>query len=803
MGQMLRLDVTGMTCGGCVRRAEAALAAVPGVTAARVNLATKRAEVEGPVTLPDLSAALARAGYPAAKTDFRLGVEGATCGSCVTRIEAALRAVPGVIRADFNLADGVARVHAFGGAVTGSDLGAALAKLGYLARETGSTDGTALREAAEQAALWRDVTIAAALTLPVVILAMGPHVWPPLHHWIAANIGVTTSNVVQFLLTTLVLAWPGARFFRLGLPALRHGAPDMNALVVLGTGAAWAFSTVATFAPALLPEASRVVYFEAAAVIVTLILTGRWLESRARGQAGDAIRGLARLQETDAERQTATGWETVPVAALVADDVVRLRPGARVPVDGVILTGAAAVDEAMLTGEPVPAARGPGDRLTGGTIVTDAPLEMRVTAVGADTVLARIMAAVADAQGAKLPIQALVDRVTAVFVPVVIGIAALTFAFWMIAGAGVGVALVAAVSVLVVACPCAMGLATPTSIMVGSGRASELGVLFRRGDALQALAGVDVVAFDKTGTLTEGHPVFRAMTVLGAEDDVLAALAALEQGSEHPVARAVVAEAAKRALVLPVATDVRATPGMGIDGCIGDAAWRIGAGRFFDGLPEALTDAADAMEAAGQTVLFATRDGAGVAVIGVQDSIRPEAARVLDALRARGKRIAMVTGDAAAPAQAVARALGIDTVIAGVLPTAKAAAVAQLQQGGKVAFVGDGINDAPALAAADVGIAMGGGTDIARQAADVVLIGADLRGVATALDISRRTMANIRQNLGWAFGYNIALIPVAAGLLAAFNSPQMSPMLASAAMAASSVLVITNALRLRRVQALA
>ncbi|MFD1194194.1 heavy metal translocating P-type ATPase [Seohaeicola saemankumensis] len=811
MEQTLRLDVTGLSCAGCVRRAEAALSGVEGVQEARVNLATRTAEVshDGTVTPSGAAAALAKAGYPAAEEDLRLAVDGATCGSCVARIEAALQGVPGVVSATFNLADGQARLRVLSGAVDLSALIAAVKRAGYTASPVTDDrpDAAAARDAADIARLRRDTAVAAALTLPVMVLAMGGHVWPPFHHWVHGTIGTGASWVIQFLLTTLVLFGPGLRFFRLGLPALLHRAPDMNALVALGTSAAWGFSTVATFAPGILPPGTAEVYFEAAAVIVTLILMGRWLEARARGQAGQAIRKLAGLQVREARVRRDGVMRTVALAELVTGDEIELRPGARVPTDGTVIEGRSDLDESMVTGEPLPVMRTVGDRVIGGTVNGAGALMIRATATGKDTVLSQIMAAVADAQGAKLPIQSLVDRVTAVFVPVVIAVALLTLGLWLAFGPtpALGLAIVAAVSVLVVACPCAMGLAVPVSIMVGTGRASELGVLFRRGDALQALQGVQIMAFDKTGTLTIGKPVVSGISVLeGAQEDAtLAAIAALEATSDHPIARAVVAEAEARGLQLPQVSGSKASPGLGVEGQVAGAHLKVGAARFFDAVPAALSRTVATWEAEGRSVLFAAMDNRIVAALAVSDQVKPEARAVIDALTAAGVRSAMVTGDSAAAAQAVAAELGIATVIAGVMPTAKADALAELARQGRVGFVGDGINDAPALAAADVGIAMGSGTDVAIEAADIVLMSGDLRGVATAHRISLATMSNIRQNLVWAFGYNVALIPVAAGLLAIFGGPMLSPMLASGAMAASSVLVITNALRLRRLRAVA
>ena len=804
----LTLEVTGLNCGGCVRRAETALSEMPGTCEARVNLATRKAEIEhdGSLTPAAVAARLQEAGYPASETTLVLDVEGATCGSCAARIEGAMTALPGVEEASFNLANGTARAKVLTGAVDMRDVIQAIEKAGYSAREARSgasaSEQAEARAEAEAAGLRRDTLLAGALSLPVVVLAMGAHLVPGFHMLIENSIGMATSNVIQFLLTTLVLAWPGARFFHQGLPTLRHMAPDMNALVVLGTSAAWAYSTVATFAPGVLPEGAAHVYFEAAAVIVTLILAGRWMEARARGRASAAIRRLAGLQVREAMLRAPDGTlSPVPVSALQPGDMIALKPGDRLPVDGVVAEGTSDIDESMVTGEPIPATRRPGDPVIGGTVNGAGALVMRATATGEDTVLARIMQAVDEAQGAKLPIQNLVDRVAQVFVPAVIVVALLTLAVWLLAGGGLGAAVVAAVSVLVVACPCAMGLAVPVSIMVGTGRAAELGVLFRRGDALQRMQEAQVVAFDKTGTLTLGKPVLGGIAALGAEDEALAALAALEAQSEHPIGRAIVAGAEARGLTLPQAEGVTAIPGEGLTGLVGGEEIRIGNRAFLRcDLPPELESQAVAWENEGATVLYAEKLNQPLAVLAISDEIREETRAVIAALKARGLHPAMVTGDSQAAARHVAHELGIEHIRAEVKPTDKARAVEELRaEAGAVIFAGDGINDAPALAAADVGIAMGSGTDVAMEAAEVVLIGGDLRGVVTAMDLSRRTISNIHQNLFWAFAYNVALIPVAAGLLALWSGPMLSPMLASAAMAASSVVVVSNALRLRRV----
>ena len=804
--QPLSFQIDNMSCASCVGRVERSLRAVPGVTEARVNLAAERAEVQGGQA-GELVQALERAGYPPRRETVRLRVEGMSCASCSGRVERALAAVPGVLAARVNLAAETAEVERFAGSAAMTDLVAAAQAAGYAARDAeGRPDEAAPedRKAMEATGLRRRTWIAAALTLPVVVLAMGAHVIPGFHMAIEGSIGIRASWLIQFALTTLVIAWPGRIFLTRGLPALVRGAPDMNSLVALGTLAAWGYSTVATFAPTLLPEAARTVYFEAAGVIITLILLGRALEARAKGRTGAAIRALIDLQSSVARVER--GGEVVEIAteALLPGDVMLVRPGDRIAADGEVVSGESRVDEAMLTGEPVPVAKRAGDAVTGGTVNGTGALRVRATRVGSETRLAGIIRMVEAAQGAKLPIQGLVDRITLRFVPAVLVLAALTVGAWLLFGPAPSLthALVAGVSVLIIACPCAMGLAVPTSIMVGTGRAASLGVLFRRGDALQALDGVGIVAFDKTGTLTEGRPALTDISALADvdEDAMLADVATLETQSEHPLGAAIVAAAGARGLSLGRAQSVEAVPGRGLRGRIGDRALLVGNARLLteagiDAAP--LADLARAHAERGRTPVLVAIDGRPVAALAVADPVRPEARAAVSALKAMGVEVAMITGDARATAQAIAAELGIDHVEAEVMPEGKLAAVEALRARGSVAFVGDGINDAPALAAADVGIAMGGGTEVAIESAEVVLSSGRIGAAVDALAVSRRVMRNIRQNLGWAFGYNVALIPVAAGALYPWNGMLLSPVLAAAAMSASSVLVLSNALRLR------
>ncbi|MBW4983500.1 heavy metal translocating P-type ATPase [Mameliella sp. CS4] len=805
------LSVDGMSCASCVGRVERGLSALDGVRQVSVNLASESARmtVDSPDRIAAAVAALDDLGYPARTATVKLSIASMSCASCVGRVDKALEAVPGVLEVNVNLAAETATVRYVEGAATHADLLAASADIGYpatVAEAAGGEDRTA-RKAEEARDLARRTTFAAALALPVFLVEMGGHLVPAFHHWINAMIGQQTSWVLQFLLTTLVLAGPGRVFYLKGFPALFKGAPDMNSLVAVGTGAAYLYSVVATFLPALLPDAVRAVYFEAAAVIVVLILLGRFLEARAKGRTGAAIQKLLGLQVRSA--RVMRGGESVEISVddLAQGDIVLVRPGERIATDGEVVEGSSHVDESMLTGEPVPAGKTPGDAVTGGTVNGAGSLQFRATRVGADTTLSQIIRMVEEAQGAKLPIQGLVDRITLWFVPAVMAAAVLTVLVWLVVGPSpaVTLALVAGVSVLIIACPCAMGLATPTSIMVGTGRAAELGVLFRKGDALQQLDSVDVVALDKTGTVTEGRPELTDLVLAEGFDrgDVLTKIAAVEERSEHPVAQAILRAARAEGAPRAEAEGFTSVTGHGVRATVEGAEVLVGADRFMtrEGIDAgALAAQETALAERGRTALYAAIDGRFAAVIGVADPVKPASRAAIAALHEKGLKVAMITGDKRETAEAIARETGIDHVVAGVLPDGKVAALDELRAGNRrIAFVGDGINDAPALAHADVGIAIGTGTDVAIESADVVLMSGDLRGVVNAFEVSRRTMRNIRQNLFWAFAYNTALIPVAAGVLYPAFGVLLSPMLAAGAMALSSVFVLTNALRLRRV----
>ncbi|KPF42301.1 heavy metal translocating P-type ATPase [Rhizobium sp. AAP43] len=901
------IPVEGMTCASCVRRVEKAAASVPGVEMSTVNYAAETLSVTpGPgFSAAALVAAIGKAGYEARPETIRLEIEDMTCASCVSRVEKALKTVPSVETANVNLATGEAVVTVLGGVAALSQMKAAVEKAGYTAHLAGSAgvetaggagfggkgggnvggkgggaaisgaatvpgmqgadagsadpvadptaqaaDARSQRKAREIAGLQRDVILAAILTLPLFVVEMGAHLYPPLHHQLMGIFPGNTLYYLEFALATAVLAGPGRRFYQKGLPALVRLAPDMNALVALGTGAAYLYSLVTTFAPALLPADARHVYYEAATVIVVLILLGRLLEARAKGRTGAAIRKLAGLQAKTARVERDGETRDVALSEVMLGDTVIVRPGERIPVDGRVLDGASAVDEAMISGEPIPVEKRPGDTVIGGTVNGSGSFRFEATGIGSDMMLSRIIRMVEEAQGAKLPIQKLVDEVTGWFVPAVIGIAVVTFFLWLLLGPEPAYThgLVAAVAVLIIACPCAMGLATPTSIMVGTGRAAEIGVLFRKGEALQTLAGIDWLVMDKTGTITAGKPeVTEIVTAEGfAEEEVLRMAASLEARSEHPLADAILRAAEGRGITLSAVENVEAVAGFGVTGVVDGRRVSAGADRFMvklgvmphghsenplpnpspqgggavsadarphglsplvgemAGRPEgdfasSLTVVMTRLADEGASPLYVAIDGKLAAAIAVADPIKATSKTAIAALKARGLKLMMVTGDNAVTAAHIAAETGIDAVVAEVLPEGKVKAIKDLQaKGGRVAFVGDGINDAPALATADAGIAIGTGTDVAIESADVVLVGGDLMGALHAVELSDAVMRNIRQNLFWAFGYNVALIPVAAGALYPAFGVTFSPMLGAAAMGLSSVFVLSNALRLKR-----
>ncbi len=733
---------------------------------------------------------------------WSLPVSGMTCASCVARVEKSLQRIPGLTgvavnlateKASFTITDPAVRLEAVAEAVSAA--GYQLALPAPPAAQAAAMPAIDARDAAGES-LRRDLRTALFFSLPVFFISMGMAL--PFFHRLWPFTMETTGKIL-LLLTTPVMFIPGARFFRIFWRNLRHLTADMNSLVAIGTGAAYGFSTLTVLFPQLFGEAEQAaaVYFDSAAVIITLILLGRWLEYRAKKQTGAAITRLLELQPKSAHVRRGERIEEVAVSALQPGDQVLVRPGETIPADGRIDSGASAVDEAMITGESVPVDKVAGDRVTGGTLNTSGAFEFTVTAVGSGSVLARIIRMVEEAQGSKAPIQRLADRIAAIFVPAVALIALLTLAGWLvIGGATLGEALLPFVAVLIIACPCALGLATPAAIMVGTGTGARRGILIKNGESLEIAHRVDTILLDKTGTITRGEPRVTAVrTADGRENELLRLAAGVEQLASHPFATAIVAAARQRGIMPPACEAFTSTTGSGVSGRIEGRQVQIGQQAFMEqnGIEiGAWIEPAQALAAAGQSQLFVAVDGEVAGVIAAADVIRPESAGAIRALQQRGIRVVMLTGDHPAAAAAIAQEAGVDHFMAEVRPEAKATVVQQEQQAGHlVAMVGDGVNDAPALAQADVGIALGSGTDVAIETAAITLVQGDLTRVVEAIDLSRRTMRTIRQNLFWAFFYNILGIPLAAlGLL--------NPMLAALAMSFSSVSVLTNSLRLKR-----
>ncbi|MDE0349805.1 MAG: heavy metal translocating P-type ATPase [Gammaproteobacteria bacterium] len=796
--QRLTLDIEGMTCAACSTRLEKALTRAEGVREASVNLATERAVVTidaGETDLPSVAEAVSRAGFAVGRETLSFVVEGMTCAACAGRVEKALRTVPGVFDANVNLAIERAHVTFAHRCVDAEQLADAVTKAGYRALMVEPEEGS--RQAREQAQLDRErrvLILSAALTLPMVIgMTLDVLGYEDLH--VMPSLEVALATPIQFLI--------GLRFYRGALNALRGGTANMDVLVALGTTAAYGFSWY--LLQTLGEEADGELYFEASAVIITLVLLGKYLESRARRGTTAAIRALMELRPETARVERADGTEAeVPIALVRPGDVAVVRPGERMPVDGVVTDGASEVDESLVTGESVPVAKTEGASVTGGSINGAGLLKVRATAVGEESTLARIIRLVENAQAGKASVQRLVDRISAVFVPCVVAVAAVTFLAWLVFSGDLETSLIAAVSVLVIACPCALGLATPTAIMTGTGAAARAGILVKDIAALEQAHRVDTVVFDKTGTLTEGKPhVVDAHAGAMPPDEVVRLAASVQQGSEHPLAGAILSDARERDVAPYPLRDFEAVAGRGVRGRVDGRRVKVGSAAFVGEaavVEDALLTVARGWEDQGRTAVFvcvetdAPSSGTGqvAGLIGVADPLRETAAEAVDQLGALGIRTSMLSGDAVAVAERVGTALGIGEARGGVRPDQKAAVVQELNaQGRVVGMVGDGINDAPALAAADVGIAMGTGTDIAMETAGVTLMRPDPRLVAGAISASRATFAKIRQNLFWAFVYNVICIPLAA-------AGYLSPTLAAAAMALSSVSVVGNSLLLRR-----
>ena len=794
----LRLPVAGMTCGGCASKLQRALSSEPGVSEAAVNLALNRADVSYDPASADTAAIVSRVratGFDVPAHPLSLDVGGMHCAGCAGRVEKALRAVPGVISANVNLALERADVERAEGANDDAQLVAAIEAIGFRALiRTGDTAEILALEAERAASERREARRDLLELLLAVCLSL-----PLIAHMALPLLGVPFSipPLWQALLATPVQFWVGRRFYRGAWRALRAGGSNMDVLVALGTSVAYGYSLFILISAMTSGQAAGShLYFEASAVVITLVMLGKWLEGRAKRGTTAAIRDLMRLRPEEASVERDGHEETLAIAAVVMNDVVVIRPGQRVPVDGVVLTGESEVDESLITGESQPVPRRPGDKVTGGSVNGSGLLRVKATAVGADSTLSRIIRLVENAQSGKAPVQRLVDRVSAIFVPVVLALAAVTFVGWLLLGGTLEQAITSAVAVLVIACPCALGLATPAALVAGTGAAARHGILIRDIESLERAHRVDTVLFDKTGTLTEGQPRVVGVTAFdGDENTMLSHAAAVQVRSEHPLGRAIVADAERRSLVWKAAEDVRSRPGLGIIGRTGDHTIVIGTPALLQAENTDTTTAVETIDRAenrGRTAVLVAVDGVLSGVIELTDPLRVEAPAAVAQLLDRGIAVEMLSGDNQRVAHQVAAQLNIAKVGAALRPDDKVAAVQRARADGRVvAMVGDGVNDAPALAAADVGLAIGSGVDVALEAAGITLMRADPRLVPAALDASRATWRKIRQNLFWAFIYNVVGLPVAAlGLL--------NPALAGGAMALSSVSVVSNALLLTR-----
>ena len=813
------LDLRGMTCSACAAANERAVRKLPGVAEVSVNLAAETLNVkfdDSAASVDSIKAAVKKAGYEAVERidsrEVAIPVAGMTCTACAAAIERSIKKLPGIEIASVNFATEKATVKYDPAAVRISEIKGAIKKAGYepLAMEALSEAGQDAHKAAKEReirAMWKKFIISAAFSLPLLYIAMGHMLGWPLPSFLHPM-----DYPLRFALLQVILVIPaivaGYRFYVVGTRSLLHGAPNMDSLIAMGTSAAVLYSLFSVFRIANGDfGAVEELYFETAGIIITLILLGKTLEAVSKGRTSESIKKLMGLKPKTATVLQDGKEIEIPIDEVEVGDMLLVRPGERVPVDGVVVSGASAVDESMITGESMPVDKGPSSAVTGGTINKNGALVFRAEKVGADMALSRIIKLVEDAQGSKAPIAKLADVVSGIFVPVVFAIALVSAGAWLLAGHSAVFALTIFVAVLTIACPCALGLATPTAIMVGTGKGAELGVLIKSGEALETAHKVQVVVFDKTGTITEGKPaltdIFPADGVV--EEDLLSLAGAAEKASEHPLGEAIVRAAELRGLALPEPASFEALPGRGIIALIEGRAFSLGNARLMTerGVDTgSLSARAEGLAAAGKTPMFAAADGALLGLIAVADVVKPNSAAAVARLHAMGMETVMITGDSRPTAEAIAAEVGIDRVLAEVLPGDKAGVVKKLQsEGRKVAMVGDGINDAPALAQADVGIAIGSGTDVAIESADIVLMRSDLMDVPTALLLSSQVIRNIKQNLFWAFGYNVLGIPVAAGILYAFGGPLLSPVIAAAAMSMSSVSVLSNALRLRHFHA--
>ena len=805
----IELPVSGMSCASCAVTIEKALKHADGVTSASVNFASQKASVTFDTSRLDpikLAETIRSAGYDVAEDRLTLSIKGMHCASCVSKVEKGLQQVPGVLGANVNLSAEKAEIKFVSGTVSPSDLIEAVQQIGYDAEIAQIGADQQDREQKERAlhlkTLFRKMTFSAVFSVIILILSMAD-LFPFLK-----TIPEQYRFFLLFLLTTPVLLFSGSQFYVAAWKALKHKSADMNTLIAIGTGSAFLYSMVATFVPDFLPENMRHVYFDTTAVIITLILVGRFLEARAKGKTSEAIRKLIGLQAKTA-RVIRDGKEIdLPIEKVIAGDVIFVRPGEKIPVDGVILKGQSSVDESMITGESMPVEKNVGDEVIGATINKTGAFQMKATKVGKDTLLSQIIKLVQEAQGSKAPIQRLADVIAGVFVPVVIALATLSFFIWLIWGPAPSLtyALITFVTVLIIACPCALGLATPTSIMVGTGKGAENGILIKNAEALEIAHKIKTVVLDKTGTITEGNP--RVTEIIKTDrlekDEILALAASVENNSEHALADAILTEAERRKIKLAEAANFNAIPGMGVSAEINGTRILLGNEKLMQKhgfRTEKYADVINSFSQTGKTAVLIAFASNIVGVIAIADVVKKDSQEAIQKLHELGLEVVMLTGDNEKTASAIAQQMGIDRFFAEVMPGDKANHVKSLQEEEKiVAMVGDGINDAPALAQADIGIAMGTGTDIAMESGDITLMKGSLHDVVKAIKLSRATMRNIKQNLFGSFIYNSLGIPVAAGVLYPFFGILLNPIIAAAAMAASSVTVVTNALRLRRVK---
>jgi Cu+-exporting ATPase len=801
------LKIEGMTCAACVRRVERAVAKLDGVNEAAVNLATETLKVsfeEDKLSLNDIEAAVDKSGYKAISTvkSAKVKVEGMTCAACVSRVERFVRKVSGVEKAEVNLATETLTVAFDSDVIRLSDIKKAVEKAGYKAVEDDKEDEHRDRKLQEIQSMKRRLVISVIFTVPLLLIAMGHMLGMPLPVFIDPHHHPLSFGIVQLILASIVIV-TGIKFFKVGFKNLIQLSPNMDTLIAVGTSAAYIYGLFAIYKISQgYMEYTMDLYFESAGTILTLITLGKYLEAITKGKTSEAIKKLMGLTPKTATILKDGVEKIISIDEVEVGDILIVKPGEKLPVDGSIVEGLTSIDESMLTGESIPVEKTIGDSVYGASINKNGMIKYKATKVGKDTALAQIIKLVEDAQGSKAPIAKMADIISGYFVPVVIGLALISSITWALLGQGTIFSLTIFISVLVIACPCALGLATPTAIMVGTGKGAEYGVLIKSGEALETSYKINTVVFDKTGTITEGKPkVTDIVTVNIEENQLLTYAASAEKGSEHPLGEAIVTEAESRSLEFKAIESFKAIPGKGIRVTIDGKSILLGNKKLFNDENidiDALEDNANVLSEQGKTPMFLSIDGQISGIVAVADTVKSNSKDAVKALHKMGIEVVMLTGDNKNTAEAIAREVGIDRVVAEVMPEDKSNKIKEIQgEGRKVAMVGDGINDAPALAAADVGIAIGSGTDVAIESADVVLMRSDILDVITAIDLSKKTIRNIKQNLFWAFGYNTLGIPVAMGILYAFGGPLLNPMLAAFAMSFSSVSVLLNALRLK------